>query len=66
MGVKRICWDCKDAPVREWKVINKVETSEGCLVSISCPECNKASSVYGWMIGCECETCKSRMIGAGK
>lgn len=66
MAIQRICWDCKDAPVRDWVVQSKTETAEGCLVNISCPECKKTSRVYGWMIGCECANCKSRMVGAGK
>jgi hypothetical protein len=66
MKIRRICWDCKDAPVTEWKVLSTTQTGEGCLVNISCVGCKKETRVYGWMIGCECPVCKSRMIGAGK
>ena len=66
MKVKRICWDCKGAPVVEWKVLSKAETAEGCLLNISCPRCMKETRVYGWMVGCRCERCTSRMVGAGK
>jgi len=66
MKIERICWDCKDAPVREWTILSKSETAEGCLINISCPHCKKESRVYGWMVGCSCDMCRSRMIGAGK
>ncbi|MEE9253250.1 MAG: hypothetical protein V3U74_07900 [Thermodesulfobacteriota bacterium] len=66
MSVKRICWDCKDAPVQEWTVVSKTDSSDGCLFKICCPECKKEARVYGWMIGCNCDNCKSHMIGAGK
>jgi ribosomal protein S27E len=66
MNVRRICWDCPDAPVREWRVISEGTTREGHLIRISCPECKKEARVFGWMIGCECNSCKSQVIGAAK
>ena len=66
MTVKRICWDCEGEPVREWNVVSETDSREGHLVRISCPGCKKESRVFGWMIGCECNSCKSQVIGAAK
>jgi ribosomal protein S27E len=66
MTVTRICWDCQGSPVREWHVISESRGREGHVMRITCPGCRKESRVYGWMIGCECELCKSQVIGAGK
>ncbi|GBD38511.1 MAG: hypothetical protein KatS3mg078_1597 [Deltaproteobacteria bacterium] len=66
MTIKRICWDCPDAPVREWRVVSEGNGREGHLFKISCPACKKETRVFGWMIGCECESCKSQVIGAAK
>ncbi len=66
MTVKRICWDCEGEPVREWDVVSETNSREGHLVRICCPGCKKESRVFGWMIGCECNSCKSQVIGAAK
>ena len=39
---------------------------EGCLFTIACKQCKKESQVFGWMIGCDCQTCKDQSIGAAK
>ena len=41
MTIKRICWDCPDAPVREWRVVSEGNGREGHLFKISCPACKK-------------------------
>ena len=66
MTVTRICWECPGSPVRKWNIISETSGREGHLVRISCPGCDKESRVFGWMIGCECDSCKSQVIGAGK
>ncbi|MGE5444413.1 MAG: hypothetical protein ACM3SR_07400 [Ignavibacteriales bacterium] len=66
MTVTRICWDCQGSPVREWHVISESRGREGHVMRITCSGCRKESRVYGWMIGCECNSCKSQVIGAGK
>jgi len=66
MTVTRICWDCPESPVREWKVISESRAREGHMIRISCPDCNKESRILGWMVGCECGPCKSQVIGAAK
>ena len=65
-NVKRICWDCPNEPVTDWKVNNVQERREGHLLTISCSKCGKESQVFGWMVGCECDTCKTQSIGAAK
>ena len=65
-NVKRICWDCPNEPVTDWKVNNVQERREGHLLTISCSKCGKESQVFGWMGGCECDTCKNQSIGAAK
>ena len=65
-NVKRICWDCPNEPVTDWKVNNVQERREGHLLTISCSKCGKESQVFGWMVGCECDTCKNQAIGAAK
>ena len=64
--VDRICWDCPDQPVSKWEVKTSEMKREGCLFTISCSKCNKESQVFGWMIGCDCDTCKNQMVGAAK
>ena len=64
--IKRICWDCPNEPVTNWKVNSVQERREGHLLTISCAKCGKESQVFGWMVGCECDTCKNRSIGAAK
>ncbi|HXG30370.1 MAG TPA: hypothetical protein VNK81_01880 [Thermodesulfobacteriota bacterium] len=66
MTITRICWDCPDAPVRKWRVVSETSTGEGHLIRINCPECKKESRVYGWMVGCKCDSCKNQAIGAAK
>ena len=65
-NVKRICWDCPNEPVTDWKVNNVQEGREGHLLTISCSKCGKESQVFGWMVGCECDTSKNQSIGAAK
>ena len=65
-NVKRICWDCPNEPVTDWKVNNVQERREGHLLTISCSKCGKESQVFGWMVGCEGDTCKNQSIGAAK
>ena len=65
-NVKRICWDCPNEPVTDWKVNNVQERREGHLLTISCSKCGKESQVFGLMVGCECDTCKNQSIGAAK
>jgi hypothetical protein len=66
MTVKRICWDCPDAPVREWSILSESRAREGHLINISCPNCKKESRIFGWMVGCDCDSCKAQVIGAAK
>ncbi len=66
MRIKRICWDCPEAPIREWRINSESKASGGHLISISCPNCKKESRIFGWMAGCECKSCKSQIIGAAK
>ncbi len=56
--LKRICWDCSGQPVVKWEVKNAVKRREGHLLTIACSKCSKESQVFGWMVGCDCDTCK--------
>ncbi|NSW73796.1 hypothetical protein CL660_003225 [bacterium] len=64
--LKRICWDCPGEPVETWEVKKNQNRREGCLFTIACKQCKKESQVFGWMIGCDCQTCKDQSIGAAK
>ena len=64
--LKRICWDCSGQPVVKWEVKDAVKRREGHLLTIACSKCNKESQVFGWMVGCDCDTCKNEAVGAAK
>jgi len=50
-NVKRICWDCPNEPVTDWKVNNvKNEEKDTCLQSLVQNVARNLRSLAGWLV----------------